>query len=919
MKKVISIFLAFLMIVTAVPLTFAEEGPQAETQTDYNIDGDNSFGQMMGNALETNDADADTSYNISNVTVEGQTATVSFNNAAACTLVVAAYDEDTGRMLCSASLKVEENAKEASVTLSDLSANNIIVKAFLLDENFNALCKAYTFNELTKAYKEFMAKDINDFDEEKVINLDDSIDNNFLVLSDDVIRVEKTEETNFLVSSDFEQNRFTFANADNAITNLKSGDLFYYDNGDYENMIIVSVKSISEKPDGSVTVIGETIDLESAFQFIHIDVNASDFALDESTVGEHMRVYEASSDRPMAPKRIGVNVEHKFDKTWGFEFDRKFYTNGTEAKDYDDETASVKFSGSGNFGCEADFKIYLGSDCQDISIVFTPRIEIDFSLKGSISKLNVPLGEYEMRALGVLKFSLNPKIVIKGSLEVSTKVTAGFSVGVSYNMQDGFVNKCEWPTVEFEGIKVTGTLFVGLDLNPKVSLLSDEVAEADMSGEAGVEVKASSSWLEQTWGKTNIHLCNNCIGGNVKLKINLKANLSFANNKTWGKRKSFDIAGFSFDICEFYWSITFGDHGLGKCPHQLTDKNKYNGHYYLAFDESLSWTEAKDYCENLGGHLATVTSQGEQNFIVGLFNESNGYYLGGSDAEIEGNWTWITGEQWQFDNWFPGEPNNAQSGTEHYLEIYTAKSYGTGKYEYNGTEYNTFGCWNDHRGIAMTNIGFICEWEDISAIKKVPKETDKKVLALDSFNTVASVVIENNTATKSDVVSGLEYVLLIVKDDAADDLLAADNVLYIDQKTAEKHMVSFTFSQREDYDNPSINIYGPSQVHEHSYISLVTQEPTCTQPGVMTYTCVDEDDSYTEEIPATGVHIDADRDGVCDLCKQPMPDEDQSGEQGNSEEACQYCHQVHGKDVIGRLTKFFHNILYFFAHLFGRM
>ena len=41
-------------------------------------------------------------------------------------------------------------------------------------------------------------------------------------------------------------------------------------------------------------------------------------------------------------------------------------------------------------------------------------------------------------------------------------------------------------------------------------------------------------------------------------------------------------------------------------------------------------------------------------------------------------------------------------------------------------------------------------------------------------------------------------------------------------------------------------------VHTHSYTRSVTREPTCTVPGIMTYTCTAGDDSYTEQIPATG-------------------------------------------------------------------
>lgn len=40
--------------------------------------------------------------------------------------------------------------------------------------------------------------------------------------------------------------------------------------------------------------------------------------------------------------------------------------------------------------------------------------------------------------------------------------------------------------------------------------------------------------------------------------------------------------------------------------------------------------------------------------------------------------------------------------------------------------------------------------------------------------------------------------------------------------------------------------------HTHSYSSSVTTQPTCTNPGVRTYTCTAGDSSYTESIPATG-------------------------------------------------------------------
>lgn len=55
------------------------------------------------------------------------------------------------------------------------------------------------------------------------------------------------------------------------------------------------------------------------------------------------------------------------------------------------------------------------------------------------------------------------------------------------------------------------------------------------------------------------------------------------------------------------------------------------------------------------------------------------------------------------------------------------------------------------------------------------------------------------------------------------------------------------------------------QQHEHTYVSSVTKQPTCTEPGTRKYTCSVCGSSYTENISATG-HTDSNGDGYCDTC-----------------------------------------------------
>lgn len=107
-----------------------------------------------------------------------------------------------------------------------------------------------------------------------------------------------------------------------------------------------------------------------------------------------------------------------------------------------------------------------------------------------------------------------------------------------------------------------------------------------------------------------------------------------------------------------------------------------NGYYYR-------WDEAKEYCEQMGGHLATITSEEEQRIIQECLEnagEYKQYWIGGIKDE---NWEWITGENVEYSNWDSGQP----SGNGGCLEIY-----------------NT-GFWDDTNNEDYNVKGYICEWE----------------------------------------------------------------------------------------------------------------------------------------------------------------------------------------------------------------
>ncbi len=89
----------------------------------------------------------------------------------------------------------------------------------------------------------------------------------------------------------------------------------------------------------------------------------------------------------------------------------------------------------------------------------------------------------------------------------------------------------------------------------------------------------------------------------------------------------------------------------------------FQGHSYYMSNERMSWFDAKALCEEEGGHLITITSQEENDFIADNISESS--WIGLTDELLEGQWQWVTGEIFEYDNWLPGEPNNSGSGEDY--------------------------------------------------------------------------------------------------------------------------------------------------------------------------------------------------------------------------------------------------------------
>ena len=128
-------------------------------------------------------------------------------------------------------------------------------------------------------------------------------------------------------------------------------------------------------------------------------------------------------------------------------------------------------------------------------------------------------------------------------------------------------------------------------------------------------------------------------------------------------------------------------------------------HQYKIFYDTLTWEEAKAACEAKGGHLATITSEEEQQKL-NLYNAGNHNLWIGGYKNADGQWCWVNGEPWTYENWGDGEPNNSSNvvAGESCVAMWPEK-------------------WND---LANSNTyeqsGYICEWEASNAAEETQVE-----------------------------------------------------------------------------------------------------------------------------------------------------------------------------------------------------
>ncbi len=175
----------------------------------------------------------------------------------------------------------------------------------------------------------------------------------------------------------------------------------------------------------------------------------------------------------------------------------------------------------------------------------------------------------------------------------------------------------------------------------------------------------------------------------------------------------------------------------------VPSKDDYTGLYtdfstrkaYAAYDYAVTWEKAKSLCESFGGHLATITSEKEQEYVLNVVKTLNKpCWIGSYRNTNENSYKWITNEKFSYTNWDEDEPSyNSGSNAEYYVGIYANDT---------DTKYSTTGKWNDFAAATVTIKGFVCEWESttitvtLNANGGTVSPTSKMVLLGEKYGTL---------------------------------------------------------------------------------------------------------------------------------------------------------------------------------------
>ena len=560
-------------------------------QDGLRLESTNAVGKVLAKAASEQTAQQSGDYGIIDVEIAGNIVNVQINNEESCTVVVAVYDDDTGRMIGSGFCDAEKDADIVDVELNVSEVPEYyLLRVFLIDSQKAALCEEYRYIEHTHNFIDAKSKTVDDFPDNVVLNLDESKTNNFAVVADEGIEITTDGVKNILASS--ENDVYTFNNIDSQFDSLKVGDVISYTDGE-QNSIVIKISSV--KIQGNTAVIGSDADakIDELFSFLKIDnefdgdgdkMSVDMTGVEEGIVYEGMEKFDEMPQQSpaKAPQKSKVDVSSTLDcPVW--KISKKFGYMG-DGSGNNTGTATIEFKFEIKVSASYSLKVYYDADWEwkwdfwnSYSSYYFFETVFEFNAKGTGSVTGTLSKEFYLGSITFvtpcgITCGVGFRLVFAASGSISLDLAKlSFKIGFRFDKDSGFKNLSSKPKIELiPTLKSEISVSLSLKVSPSVSLI--KVMEVAINPEIGIKVSGtpfSLNPVDKITGKpdeSKVHTCSLCIDGSIKLFYTVGV-----SGRIFAKKASITLVSTQeWTVAKFYYSASTGKLEFGKtCPNIL--------------------------------------------------------------------------------------------------------------------------------------------------------------------------------------------------------------------------------------------------------------------------------------------------------------------------------------------------------------
>nr|MBQ8243785.1 leucine-rich repeat protein [Oscillospiraceae bacterium] len=554
LKRMISFLLAVVLLVGLVPVGAAATETTVDTG-EMTIEGTNALGDLLTeeisayqNANLTAMDEYESGFSVTNLTFSGATATVTYDAAEEATLVVAVYTEDGLTLLNSAYKTVSPDNTTATVTISGEMPEFFTASAYLLNSyDLAPLCAAYRTSLYTRSIQDLKNSTVEDFPQEKVLNLDEDNTTNFAVYTQTAVVIDAQDGVNTVVSADDETRTYVIANADAQFTSLQPGDVVAYEYG--AGQFLFAKVDALEASGNTVTIHGGELELSDVFSHVKIEGDSAnaEVTYDPSTLSEGLTLAPASRASSTEVSGTGT-VSQEFTV-----FDTGALTG----------TLGFQVDVTLNFYAVEDYCFLELRD--DFTITLNATFEGKFSASKRLGKFGVAF------AYGSIYVGLEPTVNFSAEAEAEFEGTITAMVGCQVDSVLGASSISRSPVASYD-FRAEGSVYLGVDLNPTVELLGGYLADGDLTLAAGVRIDGeltggiTSGSTEEQEPEDTIHTCEICFDLNGYCQLNFAAAVSFLKQDSL----TFTLVDNQKDIHigQWYYSADHEEFDEGECPYK---------------------------------------------------------------------------------------------------------------------------------------------------------------------------------------------------------------------------------------------------------------------------------------------------------------------------------------------------------------